>query len=650
MNPSWRTALAGLGAALLVVLAAPAPADDAPASAAKKVPIYLDLSAADSPPGVVRQPGEKLIVAPGTPVRISGAAALELAGKPLLVTVTPPKAEWDFDPGSDEVRCLGDEPPGTKVVGTYLNDPPKTIEAKVGSGGSFSAEFTPKKEGEHEVVVTDQGGGYRGEAKFISGAPEIEERCEEIPQDEVEEDVAGLTDVACEATEALASRIKELPPSPARDEVEKKLEEAQQALKEGMPCGEAPAWVNGTYHVNKLRKLAPQMRKATEPVVIKIKGWVEQARKARGDAPKALAQLTQGNVVCDQLDVIVNGLKFVDFYLGLIIEPAKFLGDWAKENVPTKLVGMIPAVSRTAAVKEGVELGWRGVTSYQPKREAGKIKIGAAGFDRALSHGKVLMSGLSNFVANRVFEAFCQTFQGPVTGSMSAEFISEHGIWWKYDIEIGGQLILRYPQGAKGERIALTGEFLGNATHIKSWDNAVPVLYPELAQGTVFRTMRIEPIAMDTIPYVYEKNLGQKTGDSIPDFNPIKSTIDQGGAIAQLVTTPAFFRVPVRAELNNKKLRLELQPAAVDFDDLRVKVVQIMLPVLSMWPEVIDYALPYKGAHFIMLRAMSDGPVEFDVVYDRDAMTITKDFNRKRETAETRGVYSLKVKACNPGC
>lgn len=613
-------------------------------------PIYLDISSPDAPLGAFPQPDGGLIVAPGKPVLIKGAAALDLAGTALSITVTPPEAEWEFDPSGGEPKCPGDEVPGARVTGEYIEQPVEVIAAGVGADGAFSATFTPRKEGEYTVVVTDPSARHRGEGTFIAGAPEFEDDCEELPQDEIEETVAELTQVVCDAIEVIKRRIEEIPPSPARDEVKTKLAEAEEALKEGMPCGVAPAWVNGTYHLDRLRKVAPEIRHAAAPLTLEIRGWMERARQARSEAPRAMAQLSSGNVVCDQLDILANGLKFVDFYLGLIIEPAKFLGDWAKENVPTKLVSLIPAVGQTPAVKDGVELGWRGVTSYQPKLVGGKVRIGAQGFERALAHGKVLMSGLSIFFVNRIFEQFCQTFQGPVTGSMSVEISAEHGVWWTYTIRIAGQLVLRYPKGAKGDRIALTGEFYGNAAHIESWDNAVPVLYPELAQGTVFRTLRVEPIAMDTIPYVFEKNLGQATGEGAPDFNPVKSTIEQGGLIAMSVATPAFFRVPVRAELAGTKLRLELQPATVDFDDLRVKVVHIMLPVLSLWPEVIDYALPYKGAHFILLRAMNDGPVEFDVVTERTSMTISREFTRNRITPDTTGEYSLSIKACNPGC
>lgn len=634
---------------LLLTLAIQAHAQDAGGS--QQVQIYLDISVADTPEGSVTPPGEKSVTVPGKAVKISGITSRDLAGKMLRITVTPPQKPDPPTPDPESKCPDTKDEASSKVIELFKPEKPTVLDAEVGQSGRFEVTFTPKATGTHDVEANGGDGAFHGRAEFEVTEVELEEQCEEVPQEEIEETTAELSDVICEAVDALETRVKELPPSPAKDELAKKLKEVASEIKEAQPCGEAPIWVNGTYHLKKLQKDVPALRPAVAPAVRQIKKWLDGAKQARSEARKALANITQGNVVCDQLDVIVNGLKFVDFYLGLIIKPAKFLGDWAKENIPTKLVGLIPAVGQTPAAKDAVELGWKGVTSYEPKREKGKIKISAKGFDRTLAAGK-MVNGVVAYAASRIFEALCQTFQGPVTGTMSADFVREgsHDIWWQYSIGITGQLILRYPKNAKGDVIALTGEFVGNAQSIKSWDNAVPVLFPGLAQGTVFRTMRIEPIVMDTFPYVYEKNLGVSNSQAVPDFNPIKSTIDQGGLITQFVMTPAFFRVPVKAELREKTLRLELQKAAVDFDDLRVKVIQIVLPVLSLWPEVIDYALPYKGAHFIMTRAMNDGPVEFEVTREGETMKITKVFTRERQTAETKGIYKLTINACNPGC
>ncbi len=627
-------------------------ADDAgPTATSSQVPLFLDIELVKPQLGAITQSGETLITLPGSPVRISGAASLELAGKQIQVTISPPQQGWDVDP-SEPTRCPGDaEPVGTRVVATFIKVDPTIIAAKVGQTGTFDVEFTPKNAGEYTVVAQDPDKKYRGEKKFIAGNPELEIDCTEIPLDDIKKESTGLVTTVCEAAPILLSRVKELPPSPLKAEMEQRAQDLAQQVKNNLDCDNAPAWTEGLTRIIDLRKNSPYLRSPTRIIGRQIEDWSRGARTANKNAPKAIASMTQGNVVCDQLDIVVNGFKFIDFYLGLIIAPSKFLADWAKENIPTKLVGMVPLVSQNAALKDAIEVNWKGVTSYTPKRDGKEFKIGAKGFDRTLATGKVATAVASWFAA-RAFEQFCQTFQGSIDGDMAAEFYVKGKLWWRYNIAISGTIILRYPKDAKGDVIALTGEIIGNATSLKSSDNAVPVLYPGLAQGTLFRTYRVEPIAMDTFPSIYKKNLGVSKSVAAPDFNPAKSIIDQGGMITQLVMTPAFFRVPVRAELlgKQKKIRLEVQKAAVDIDDLRVKVVHIILPVLSLWPDVVDYSLPYKGAQFMMSRAMDDATAEFDVETVGDAMKFTKTFKRQKSNSEAKGLYNLKISACNPGC
>ncbi len=638
-RPAWL-------ALLLLSFAMPAFAQDAGGS--RQVRIYLAIEIADKPAGSVTVPGERTVTVVGKAVRIGGLTSRDLAGRSLEITVAQSE---DVEPPAPrpESKCPADDPPAKVVSGAPLPVKPTLLAARIGDDGRFEVLFTPKVTGTHKVEATDPDRTVNGTAEFDVDELDAEEQCEAIPQDEIEEEAAGLTELVCEATDALQERVGELPASPARDELDRRLKELAADGKDAVPCGEAPQWTGGYRHLEKLRIGVPYIRPAIQPATRQIKEWLRDARQARAEGKRAIAEITRGNVVCDQLDIIINGLKFVDFYLGLIVKPANFLGDWAKENIPTKLAGMIPAVRQNAALKDTVELGWKGVTIYQPKLEGGRVKISVKSQERALAHKKTV-TAVSIFAASRVFEMFCQTFQGPIEGKMTAAFERGQGVWWSYSIRIGGRLVLRYPKGASGKVIALTGEFVGNAKSIQSWDNAVPVLFPELAQSTVFRTMRIEPIVMDTLPAVYERNPGAGDGQDGADFNPVTSIIEQGGLITQYVMTPAFFRVPVRAELRENTLRLELRPATVDFDDLRVKVIQIMLPVLSLWPEVIDYALPYKGAHFILTRAMDDGPVTFDVQQSGQAMKIVRNFVRHKTTQDTTAAYALTINACNPGC
>ncbi len=644
-------AMAVLALALWLAAAGAAAQEDATGTH-ETAPVYLTILPGDPPAAVPSDPFEPVGTLPGVPVTIRGAASLELAGSEILITVTPPQQPEAPEPEPESgSKCPQDEAGGTpvKVVQTRP-EPPTTLTARVSDSGAFEARYTPRVLGEHEVEAVDPAGRYRGTARFEVDQPELEAECEDIPQDAVEEATVGLVEAVCKATEALKGRVRELPDSPAREELQRRLDEIDRSFKEALACDEAPEWVNGSAHVNRLRALAPEMRPATQGLVLQFKGWLSVARRARDEAPRALAALTFGNVLCDQLDIIVNGLKFIDFYLGLIVEPSKYLADWAKENVPTKLVGLIPAVKRTAALKEGIELAWKGITSYQLKLEGRRVKIGAKGFERALATGK-MVNATTAYVASRVFEAFCQQFQGPVSGTMEAEFYENGTRWWNYSIAIKGQIILRYPKGAGGGVIPLSGEIMGNAIRFASDDNAIPVLYPKLALGTVFVSHRIEPLSMSDFPHFLSANMGATSPSSpLPDFNPITTTIEQGGPIVQNILTPAFFRVPVRGELRDKTLRLQLGEAATDFEGNSTKVIKILLPVLSLWPEVVDYALPYKGARFLMFRAMNDGPVEFAVKREGETLSVERKFDREKKSDSATGVYHLEIKACNPGC
>lgn len=636
-------------AILTCVLSHAASAQEEPEPTSIQSPIYFTIEPNDVSPFTLPDPAKPARTLVDFPVKIRGATGTSLFGKSVRVTITPPRFYPVPDAPPSESTC---PEPDARIVSTAPAKrlPPTVLNIPVSRVGVFETIYTAKVPGEYEVLI--EGGGRRGERTFEAEAAEADEECKEIPRKEIEKEATQLRQTLCKAVDIIETRIKQLPASPAKDEFTRRFAEFRTEMRQAPSCDDPPPWINGIDHIKHMQKVAPRTRPATTGLTKQFAMWLDTAQRANAEAPKALAQLTAGNIACDQIDIIVNGLKFCDFYLGLLVEPGKWLIDWAKENVPTKLVGMVPAVQRTPAVKEAIESAWKGATTfYEPKRAEGRISIeGVKGYERDLGKQKMAFN-LSIYAANRIFELFCQQFTGPVSGSMDVE-IYENGVkWWTYTISIAGELVLRYPKNTSGNAIALTGEFIGNATQFKSWDNAVPVLYPKLAMGTVFRTLRIEPFAMNDFKSLKNPVKDFKPGGvDIPDPNPLTTTIDQGGLITRYVLTPAFFRVPVRGDLRGDTLRIQLSPAAVDFDDRRVKVVQILLPVLSLWPTVNEYALPYKGAHFILTRAMNDGPAEFAVKRNGKTMSIEREFKRERRTAENKGVYLLSIKACNPSC
>jgi hypothetical protein len=619
-----------------------------PGGDSRATPIYVDVEPATVPSNGTAAPETMLRTLPDVPLRISGVAAAVLANQPLSIVITPPQDVQGPDPTMAPAEMPKGPDSAIIITGPAERVPPTTLKVVVTRAGTFEAAYTPRTTGEHEVVVTDGAGRYRGETRFeVENPNEIGEHLRE----ELEREAKRLVEHAHAFVKATTTRLNELPPSPARDEARRKAEILVKALADALPRGGAPSWVNGVEHLAALRRVSPQMQTASATLVRALDDWKREASRANEKAPQVLAAITRGNVVCDQLDIVINGLKFCDFYLGLIVTPGQFFIDWAKENVPTKLIGMLPASRRNPAIQQTIESSWKGLLTFAPKSRdmSGALLEGNpgglsaqidSGFERASGVQKMAFD-LAQYAASRVFERYCSVFQGPIAGTMAAEAFDRGTLWWKYRTEIQGELVLRYPKDAAGDVIALTGEFLGNATSFRSWDQAVLVLFPKLAMGTVFKTIRLEPFALGA---------SKALADGKGGFNPLTSTIEKGGVIVRNYLTPAFFKVPVRGELRGTTLRIELQEANVDFDDARTKVIQIMLPVLSLMPTVQDYALPYKGARFIMFRALNDGPAEFEVQTAGKQMVIQRTFHRERNNNGTTGTYDLSIKACNPGC
>lgn len=653
--------------ACIFVSASMALANAPPDDRIREVPIYVTVEAA-VPPGATPTAGapDRVSTAPGIPVKIRGLVERHLVRTKVTVTVTPPKtAEDKVDPEADS-GCVEEEAPSRERGGGTLKPvPPTKLSAAVDASAAFEVVFTPQTVGEHEVVVTDVTGRYKGETSFEVVKPELQARCGEKIAEDVRREGQELVDNLHKLVDVLCGRLNELPGSPAKDEAKKKCTALDKALDAQLAARKPPIWAHASDHLVQLRKQGPELRAATLPLLANMNEWVRQTTAANDKFSTALAALTRGNVVCDQLDVIINGLKFCDFFLSLATTPARFFVDWGKENIPTKLIALLPTARRTPARLQAIESGWKGVMTFSPTREkiaGGDVRAfidvqDTSNFSRGYEFGRgvqTMSADLSQFVASRFFDKYCKQFQGTFAGGMKAEFYYQHRTWWKFSVDIEGQLTLRYPSDARGETLPLTGEFTGNATRFSSWDDAIRMRHASLSKGAIFKSFRHEPLTFNDLMKAAEGPLGgraQVGGRTAPDF-VVGSVLDKGGPVVRSMTTPAFFRVPVRGELRGDTLRLEIQDAALDYDE-RVRVVTIMLSVLSMRPHIVEYSLPYKDGRWILSRATGaiDGAsVEFPVKRVGETLIIERQFKSERPGDENKGNYQLTIKACNPGC
>jgi hypothetical protein len=646
MGAAGAAAVGGAALAVSMQMSAPEARDDASLAVGhgievvggeggeEMIDIYLGVELAGLTPGATPIAGEPAVLQtmPDVPVRIFGVAATAHAGTRMRITVTPPQGMQMPDPG-EPANEMPESGTGVVASGRLVAEPPTTLDAPVSSDGTFAVTYTPRSLGEHEVVALSANGEHRGETHF-----EVEDPSELIDElrEEMEKEAVELIENLHALAEAVCARHEDLPPSPARDRLKTDCEELEDALTNDLPDRAPPEWLHAADHLADLGRMAPELRAATAPLVWDLRVWIHEARQANENAPRVLAELTKGNVVCDQLDVVINGFKFCGFYLSLLTTPGRFFVDWASTNVPPKLVGLIPDIGSRPALHGAIDVAWKGIMQFTPKLNKELQWKGLSKVDKVLGVQSMTFA-VSDFVGTRIFELYCQEFKGPVTGRMAAAFDNGIGVWWTYEVDITGELTLRYPKDAGGEAIALTGELVGHATRFKSQDDAIRTLFPKLAPGLVIRYQkRIEPITMPS--------------DPTDGWNPVSSAIADGGTAVKVLLSPASYRIPVRGELRGDTIRFEVLDAAVDFDHLKTHVTNVVGSVWTLIPQLVLYELPYAGARTIFFRGLNDQQAEFAVTRNGETMTIERTFTRERETATTSAAYNVSMKACNPAC
>jgi hypothetical protein len=486
------------------------------------------------------------------------------------------------------------------------------LEATADSSGRFSIGFEK----------TERGGQYRVEAMSASGSAKgsttftVREPAQVF--DAVDEIVVELLNAGRDLVQALNERARSLPPSPPKVELIERIEllTSQIEAARKLPL----EWKEGADALAKLPQQYPSLRPALKAPFEEFSKWnlagAGYIRKARAETQRIKAT----TVTCDTLQALQDGFEFAAFLWTFVLKPTEILTHWAKEWVPPRLVKLAGDTAHAHLPNKGIQIAWNLICCAHHHRKPAWEGIQKTTFE------------ILSVATEKLFQGLCEKFQGPVRGSMFAQFFSKTvEVWWEYKIEFTGQLTIRYPKGQTGG--AVTGEFQGHATKFQSWDDAIGIGWPKLTRGAILKRFVTEPSA-----------------GSLADA--LLGEVHAGDAVKS-VLTPGFFKVPIEGTLTEEYIELRLREAVVDFKDEKAKVTYfIVSPLTLMLPVWTRFELPYKDARFILGRAMDDAPARFDIVTDRRAKTMTlfREFNRTRESGPTKVTYFLTVKACNPGC
>jgi hypothetical protein len=530
---------------------------------------------------------------------------------------------FDSSPGpGDEITIKGTTPPdGAGPVKLTLVQPSGTklsFDIPAASGAvpsgmenkfSFCTNNTPKA-GEYGVCVDSPGGHYTGSTTFEVGA-------DFSPPGEDPK----LADLAVKLIEQIKNLDGSLPDSPAKaqldDETVSETSKVLGALA-GLDAFNAQLKV-----LVQLRIDYPNESAIFEPLIKDLEEWQQLATQEEFNLNQLLGN-AQSSLRCDDVQKLIDELKKLRGLFVLIKAKLAVVIDYEKKwsnitsGLPTDDLGesqLRAAADANSLTLEDLPQCINGLVSSAKAPDLPEFL--AALKDREPSDGPLqyfqdLIDGLDSTIggmSDNIFKAYCQKFQGPFTAAMHAETLLNGQPWWKYDVGLKGELTLRYEN--TGKTSEMSGDFAGTVTRLNAWEDAFAVFVPSLQRSAM---------------------LSHRTIQASPG---------------------ASFDVPVRGTLTGSQMTITLLDATTDYNESAFVHYLIVSP-LAIVPVFQQFTLPYKDAHFILSRALGDGPAQITVAMDAHAMKIVKTFNNTHSGKTSAGVgtakYMLNVTACNPIC
>jgi hypothetical protein len=557
------------------------------------LPALFVVALAASPEGLAAQGGSEPM-----PISVTVKPHMALPGAPVTLSGTTVADGKRFD-----VRVTVVKPNNQPAVGT----------ARVDAQGNYTLTFTDDKQpGSYRVTALAPDGQGHDTTSFSVV----------VPQDfaaSAGNAVHHLVDVAAEVEHRLDEAVKNLPESPARQEVEERIKTLEDSLR------------SGAQRVQQFRQAMQRLADVqtrypeTEPVFHDMYVHLGEEifrTQAEADARKfeILNQLDAsraGGKICDGLETMSEGFKMVsatfNFASSLMNIVRGFLTDYVAARLP-----QLPNPALQNNPQGQFAMG-------EAIKGASNLLVSPTGWVGFLF---TFAADLAAYFTDKEFEKYCERFEGPFTATMHGEVYRQGQTWWTMDIRLEGRLTLRYPKAKEGEAIHMSGQFEGAATDYKVWDDALPVLFPKLMQGTRTFKRVFPPVG---IPYS-----------------------DYEGRYAALAS-PTAFMVPVEGELVGHRLTIRLQPAKKDIPQIynKARVVVAILSPLALIPVVTSYDLPYQNAEFVLKHGLDvdeGGPLVLEVEIGHDRMTTHREWQRTKPGDGVKAIYTGSVRLCNPAC
>lgn len=504
-----------------------------------------------------------------------------------------------------------------KLTITPPEEAASSVTAVVDPGGSYTVTFSATRAiGTYQVLALAPDGKGSATTTFRVFDPAS-------AADETVEAADELVKAAKSATRTAAELVATLPASPAQLEALDSIAALERALAR-LP-EEVALIKTFVERAHAVTTRYPDAGPSFEPMFERLETWAGESRAEAVRINEQVLASKAAGVRCEHIDRVTESFKLVSAALNFVQNGSprsvaraigvSFANDAALDRVMKEYTP--PRLKDDAAYGFAVGQLFKLLPNLQNPAGAGVAAV-------------ALASDLIAFGSQYFFAKYCEKFEGPLTATMHAEFMKNGLRWWTYDVAIEGRLVLRYAKNDQpGEAARVNGELIGSATDFKMRENAAEVLFPDVMSGKqVIARRLVTPVGM---PY-----------------NDVEGKVAASSG-------PNSFRIPVEGELLGTRLVLRMSAATHDFDGAVARGVYVIAGPKTLGILLFtNFTLPYKGAHWILTHTLvgDAGAGELSVRLDRAAktMTIERTAEQDRPGPNNTAHYSLRLKACNPGC
>lgn len=583
------------------------------------------------------------------------APAVTLTVKPATIPIN----------GTVTIAGVGYPQPGVQIVVTITSP----------SGAATTLNTVPDNNGNYHVVFskTPVEGTYTVGATFgAKGAPAKGSFTAQNKLIDIDEDVTdnkALLDESKGFVDAVKKAVEDLPPSPARDQMDAKLGALDAQLEEVDQQSSALTSLLGNFKA--VMSQRPDAQPVLQPFYDHLAELDAETKDEKSAAAKQIEASAKDLKTCDAIDHATVALKAVPELIAIVKKPFDFAIGFAtsiaKGSMPDGGSGLITAASKTSklatslagkdtddAAQESLaenemEMGsepeiaeklvdhipesvrttdaYKFVVKEIRTRLPGMV-TGVKSPVSAFNAATKIAGDVVAYANEQLFAKYCQKFEGHFTATMLAHFFSKPTPesltieWWTFSEAISGKLTLRYPKDASGKAVDLSGQFEGGATKFTYKEDVFSHnLFGNMVKGGTVYLKDAAPVPMD----------------------------DASGGITNDLTSPTSFMIPVTGQFADGKITLTMGEAREDFNLDFVKAhtfYVVIAPTTLGLPVMGHFSLPYMPARFILDHLKADLPV----TTSGTTMTAKHVESKDLPGPQNKATYTINLKICNPGC